>query len=321
MKAVVYHRYGGSDVLTFEEIPVPVATEDSVVIRVKTASVNPADWQVRSGKRFRLKEPFTFIPGIDLAGIVEEVGPNVSGFNVGDRVFGMAPLTKEGRGSYAEFVATPSGTLAKMSLSMTFECAAALPVAVQTVWSALFVLGGLTSNQMVLIHAAAGGVGHIAVQMAKWKYARVAGTASGRNQGFLQEIGVDVPIDYEATRFEDVVQDIDIVFDTVVHDADNRIDLAAADTQERSWQVLKKGGILVSITNHPNQDKAAEYGVRATYAHAGTSAHVLEQVAEFYESDRLQPHISRIFSLEQVKEAHELSQRGHTRGKIVLRVG
>lgn len=252
MKAVVYHRYGGSEVLAIEEVPGPVATEASVVIRVKAASVNPADWQVRSGKRFCLREPFTFIPGIDLAGIVEEVGPAVSGLSVGDRVFGMAPLTKEGRGSYAESVATPSGTLAKMSPSMTFEHAAALPVAVQTVWSALFILGGLSSNQMVLIHAAAGGVGHIAVQMAKWMDARVAGTASDCNQAFLQEIGVDVPIDYETTRFEDVVRDIDIVFDTVVCDADNRIDLAAADTRERSWQVLKKGGILVSITSHPD---------------------------------------------------------------------
>lgn len=323
MKAVVYHRYGNPGVLEIEELPRPVATEGSVVIKVKAASVNPADWQIRSGKRFRLIEPFSMVPGSDLAGVVEEVGLNVTGIKVGDQVFGIVPLNMEmeGRGSYAEFVAVPSGTVARMPPGMSFEQAAALPVAVQTSWSSLFVHGGLVSGQMVLIHAAAGGVGHIAVQMAKYMGARVAGTASGRNQEFLREIGVDVPIDYETTRFEDVVRDIDIVLDTVIHDADSQIDLVASDTLERSWQVLKKDGILVSITSTPDQAKAAEHGVRAAYAGAGISAYVLEKITEPYKTGQLKPHISHIFSLEQAKEAHEFSQLGHTCGKIILRVG
>lgn len=317
MKAVVYHRYGGPEVLNIEEVPRPPATDGRVVVRVKAASVNPADWQLRSGKRFILSEPFSFIPGLDLAGVVDEVCPGVSDLSVGDRVFGMTLLT-EGLGSYAEFVAVPRGAIAKMSPSMSFEHAAALPTAVQTSWSSLIVQGGIVPGQKILIHGATGGVGHIAVQIAKWKGAQVAGTASGGNQDFLREIGVDIPINYETTRFEEVVHDIDIVLDTIIHDADSRIDLAGDKTRERTWQVLKKGGILVSITSHPDQAKAAEYGVRAVHILADRDAKVLEQITGIYELGQLRPHINSIFPLEKVREAHELSQRGHTRGKIVL---
>jgi len=317
MKAVVYHRYGGPEVLNIEEVPRPPATDGRVVVRVKAASVNPADWQLRSGKRFILSEPLSFIPGIDLAGVVDEICPGVSDLSVGDRVFGMTLLT-EGQGSYAEFVAVPRGAIAKMSHSMSFEHAAALPVAVQTSWSSLIVQGGIVSGQKILIHGATGGVGHIAVQIAKWKGAQVAGTASGGNQDFLREIGVDIPINYETTRFEEVVQDIDIVLDTIIHDADSRIDLAGDKTRERTWQVLKKGGILVSITSHPDQAKAAEYGVRAVHILADRDAKVLEKITGIYELGQLRPHINSIFPIEKVREAHELSQRGHTRGKIVL---
>jgi NADPH:quinone reductase-like Zn-dependent oxidoreductase len=322
LKAIVYHRYGGPELLKIEEFKRPFAAKGNVIVKVICAAVNPADWQVRSGKRTRLREPFMFIPGIDLSGIVEEVGPGVSKLSPGDHVFGLAPfdLEKEGRGSYAEFVEVPDRRITKMSAKMSFEHAAALPVAVQTVWNALFEIGGISSNHTILIHGASGGVGHIAVQMAKWQRAIVAGAASGRNQEFLQEIGVDMPINYETTAFQDVVSNIDIVFDTIVRDADSYIDNTASDTREHSWNVLKKGGILISITGKPDMEKAYKLGVRAAKADAGDCSKVLEQVAKIYDSGHLRPYISRVFPLEQAREANELSQQGHTRGKIIIKI-
>ena len=323
MKAIVYHRYGGAEVMEIEELERPVAAKGNIVVKIIAAAVNPADWQIRSGKRTHLVEPFTFIPGIDMAGIVEEVGTGVSGFSVGDRVFGLAPfdLEKEGRGSYAEFVEIPARRIARMSTKMSFEHAAALPVAVQTVWEALFEIGGLCPNHTILIHGASGGVGHIAVQLAKWKGATVAGTASGLNQEFLKEIGVDIPINYETMVFEDMVQNVDIVLDTIVRDADKYIDNTGSETLKRSWHVLKKGGILVSITGQPDMDKANELGVRAAKADMKDCAKVLEQAAKIYDSGHLMPYIFRIFPLDQAREANELSQQGHTRGKIIIKVG
>jgi NADPH:quinone reductase-like Zn-dependent oxidoreductase len=322
LKAIVYHRYGDADLLRIEEIEQPVAAKGNIVVKIMSAAVNPADWQIRSGKRTHLVEPFTFIPGIDMAGIVEQIGSDVSGFGVGDRVFGLAPfdLDKEGRGSYAEFVEVPAGRIAKMSDKMSFDHAAALPVAVQTAWDALFKVGGLSSDHTILIHAAAGGVGHIAVQLAKWKGAKVFGTASGRNQRFLREIGVDIAIDYENMVFENIVRNVDLILDTVVCDANDNIDIAVSDTRERSWHVLKKGGILVSITEEPDIDKANNYGVRAAHAKMGDCAAVLEQAAKIYDAGHLRPYIFRTFPLEEAREANELSQQGHTRGKIVIKV-
>jgi len=286
-------------------------------------SVNPADWQIRSGKRTRLAEPFTYIPGIDLAGIVEETGYGVSGFSIGERVFGLAPfdLEKEGRGSYAEFVEVPAKRIARMSAEMSFEHAAALPVALQTAWQALFAIGGLSPEHTILIHGASGGVGHIAVQLAKWKGAKVAGTASGQNQEFLEEIGVDIPINYETMVFEDMAQNVDMVLDTIVRDADKFIDNAGSETLNRSWHILKKGGILVSITGKPDINKANELGLRAAKADLGDSAKVLEQAAYMYDKGHLKPYIFRSFPLEQAQQAHRLSQQGHTRGKIIIKVG
>jgi NADPH:quinone reductase-like Zn-dependent oxidoreductase len=323
MKAIVYHRYGGPDVLKIEEIKRPIVTKGNVVVRIMAASVNPADWQIRSGKRFRLAEPFCTIPGLDFSGVVEEADKDTGNMEVGMRVFGKAPLTmeEEGRGSYAEFVAVPAGAANPMPEGMTFEEAAALPVAVLTAWNALFVQGGLSSGQTALIHAAAGGVGHTAVQLAKAAGARIYGTASGRNQDFLREIGVDVPIDYETERIEDVVKDADVVFDSIIHDARPDIDLQAQETQLRSWQVLKKGGILVSITGTPDAAVAAQYGVRSAYAFAYDCPEALAYAASLYQTGKLMPHISAVFSLEQAVQAHALSETGHTRGKIIIKVG
>jgi NADPH:quinone reductase-like Zn-dependent oxidoreductase len=323
MKAIVYRRYGGPEVLELAELPKPAAPQGGIVVRVMAASVNPADWQIRSGKRFRLPEPFCTVPGLDFSGFVEQAGEDADRVQAGMRVFGKAPLTMdtEGRGSYAEFVAVPADAVSPMPDGMAFEEAAALPTAVLTAWNALFVQGGLIAGQTVLIHAAAGGVGHIASQLAKAAGARVCGTASGRNQAFLREIGVDIPINYEAGQFEDIVKNADIVLDSVIHDASPDIDLQAKDTQSRSWQALKRGGILISITGTPDAAAAARHGVRSAYAFAYDCPEALTCAASLWQAGKLRPHISAVFGLTHAAQAHEMSESGHTRGKIVLRVG
>jgi NADPH:quinone reductase-like Zn-dependent oxidoreductase len=320
MKAIVYRKYGGPEVLTVEEVPVPLPSPTEVLVRVKAVAVNPADWQIRSGKRTRLPEPFMMIPGLDLSGVIED--PGQSGLQPGTRVFGIAPLRleSESAGSYAEFVSVPAEQIVPMSDTMTFEDAAALPVAVLTVWNSLFEQAELSSGQSVLVHAAAGGVGHIAVQMAKSAGAYVYGTASTRNMAFLRELGVNRPIDYSTERFEDVAKDVDVVLDSVVNDANPVIDLAAQDTRLRSWQSLRPGGILVSITSQPDLPMAESLSMRSAYGFAFANREALVHASQLYEHGKLRPHISTLLPLESAGEAHAISERGHTRGKIVLQV-
>jgi len=187
--------------------------------------------------------------------------------------------------------------------------AAAIPLAALTAWQALFDVAGLTAGQKILIHAAAGGVGSFAVQLAKWKEAHVIGTASARNQSFLRELGVDEPIDYEKARFEDVVHDVDVVLDTI-----------GGDTQQRSWKVLKKGGILVSIISEPSAEEAAKYGVRPGYVFVQPNAAELAEIAKLVDSGKVKPVVETVLPLSEARRAQELSETGHTRGKIVLKV-
>ncbi len=323
MKAIVYHRYGEPEVLKLGELPDPIVKPDCILVRVMAASVNPADWQIRSGKRNRLSEPFCYIPGIDFSGVVERVGESVDCLQPGMSVFGMAPLAldTEGRGSYAELVAVSAASASPMPDGMSYEEAAALPVAVLTAWNALFTVGGLSAGQTALIHAAAGGVGHIAVQLAKSAGAHVVGTASGRNQIFLRKIGVDEPVNYETERFEDVIEEADLVLDTVVCDAQLEIDNQSQDIRFRSWRVLKRGGILVSITETPEAAMAEEYCVRSAYAMAENCPQALLHAAALFQAGKLKPYISAEFPLEQAAKGQAYSQTGHTRGKIILRIG
>lgn len=320
MKAIVYREYGGPEVLKLEDVPTPVPTASEVLVRVKAAAVNPADWQIRSGKRTRLATPFQVIPGFDFAGIVEE--PGASGIPRGTQVFGMAPLRLdvETMGSYAEFIAVPIQSIVPMPAGMSFEEAAALPVAVLTVWNSLFELGELSTGQSILIHAAAGGVGHIAVQMAKGAGAYVFGTASQGNLSFLKEIGVDRPIDYSAEKFEDIAKNVDMVLDGVINDATAQIDRAVVDTRMRSWQCLRPGGIMVSITSMLDETLANKFGVRIAKGFALPNQEALLHAAKLYEQSQLKPHVSKILPLETAEQAHILSEQGRTRGKVVLRV-
>lgn len=306
MKAIRIHQYGGPEVLAQVEMQRPAPGANEVLIKVKAASVNPFDWKVRAGYKkdiFPLTFPATL--GSDVSGTVEEVGPGAARFKRGDEVY--ASLGLEG-GGYAEYAVAKEEIVAKRPSTLDHLQAAAVPVAGLTAWQTLFEVAQLRAGQKVLIHAAAGGVGSFAVQFAKAKGAYVIGTASSRNQAFLRELGVDKAVDYQKTRFEDVVRDADVVLDTI-----------GGDTQERSFKALKKGGILVSIVQPPSQELAAKYGVRALFYAGHPSSSNLAEIAGLIDAGKVKTVVETVLPLAEARRAHELSQSGHARGKIVLK--
>ena len=307
MRAVRIHNYGGPEVLKFEDAPQPQPENGDLLIRVQAASVNPIDWKVREG-RFKdvIHHTLPFIPGWDFSGIVEALGPNTNKFKQGDEVFARPDIARNG--AYADYIVVKESEVAFKPRSLDHLHAAAIPLASLTAWQAIFDAAGLTKGQNILIHAASGGVGSFAVQLAKWKGAHVIGTASGRNQAFLKELGVDEPIDYRKTRFEEVVHDVDVVFDTI-----------GDDTQQRSFGVLKKGGILVTTVSL-SQEPASRHEVRATHIFVQPNSVELTGIATLVDARKLKPFIQTILPLSEARKAQELSQVGHTRGKIVLKV-
>ncbi len=306
MRAIRIHQYGGPEVLAQVEMQRPTPGANEVLIKVKAASVNPLDWKLRAGhmKDFLpLTLPVTL--GSDVSGTVEEVGPGAARFKRGDEVY--ASLGLEG-GGYAEYAVAKEAIVAEKPSTLDHVQAASVPVVGLTAWQALFEVAQLRAGQKVLIHAAAGGVGNFAVQFAKAKGAYVIGTASSKNQAFLGELGVDKAVDYKKTRFEDVVQDADVVLDTI-----------GGDTQERSFKALKKGGILVSIVQPPSQELAAKLGVRALFYGAHPSSSDLTEIARLIDSGKVKTVVETILPLAEARRAHELSESGHGRGKIVLK--
>jgi NADPH:quinone reductase-like Zn-dependent oxidoreductase len=311
MKAIRIHNYGGPEVLQYEDAPRPKPQTGEVLIRVHAAGVNPIDWKVREGHMKDIwPHKFPLILGWDLSGVVEEVGPRPAAagqFKKGDEVYSLPDPTRDG--AYADYIVVRESELALKPNSLHHIRAAAVPLAALTAWQSLFDTAQLQPGQRVLIHAGSGGVGHFAVQLAKWKGVYVFATASTRNQDLLRELGVDEPIDYTQQRFEDVGRNIDIVLDTL-----------GGETQERSWSVLEKGGVLVSLVQPPSEEKAEELGVRAAIIGAQPNGAQLAEIANIIDSGRLAPVIDRILPLSEVRRAHELSKSGHTHGKIVLRV-
>jgi NADPH:quinone reductase-like Zn-dependent oxidoreductase len=310
MKAVRVHNYGGPEVLRFEDAPRPIPDSGEVLIKAYAASVNPIDWKARAGylKDF-MPLPLPFIPGWDVSGVVEAVGSGVSKFKKGDEVYARPNIMHGGYGGYAEYVVAKEAQTALKPRSVDYVHAAATPLAAVTAWQALFDTAGLQEGQKVLIHGAAGGVGSFAVQLAKWKGAYVIGTASAKNQSFLRELGVDEPIDYAKTRFEDVVDDVDVVLDTV-----------GGETQQRSWKVLRKGGFLVSIAGAPSTEEATKHDVRSAGISANPDTSVLSEIAKLIDLGKLKPIVETVLPLPEARKAHELSEGGHARGKVVLKV-
>jgi NADPH:quinone reductase-like Zn-dependent oxidoreductase len=308
MNAIRIHNYGGPEVLLYEEAPRPQVREGEVLIRVYAAGVNPVDCKVRAGElREVIHCKLPLIPGWDVSGVVEEVGPAVSQLKKGDEVFTMADPTRDG--AYADYIAVREAAVAMKPKSLHHVRAAATPVSALTAWRSLFDLGDLQSGQHILIHGGSGGVGHFAVQLAKWKGAYVIATASTKNQELLRELGADETIDYTSQQFEDVVHNVDIVLDTI-----------GGETQERSWCVLKKGGALISLVQPPSEQKGNQFGVRGMICSIQPDGAQLRKIAKLIDSAKLRPTLDRILPLSEARRAHELSQNGNVRGKIVLRV-
>ncbi|MBT4074176.1 MAG: NADP-dependent oxidoreductase [Chloroflexi bacterium] len=300
MRAIRYHDNGSADVLKLEEIAVPEPGADEVLVRVRAAGVNPVDWKQRSGMNPNL--PAT--PGIDVSGLVEKVGAGVHGFEAGQEVWGT------GQGTYAEYAIAPANSLVPKPANMSFEEGASFGVGVRTAWVALFESAILESGQTILVQGAAGGVGMWGVQLAKWKGATVIGTASSGNIDFINSLGVDVAVDYTNTPIETVAKDVDFVLDTV-----------GGAVQVQSWQTLKRGGTLVTIVGDPDQEQAEKHGVTAIRVGRPTdSVKIFDTVNELFAAGGAKPLVQKVFPLDQAKQAHELSETTHGRGRIVLSV-
>lgn len=308
MKAVRIHAYGGPEVLSYEDAPMPEITEDDVLIRVYAAAVNPVDWKIREGhlQKF-LPYPLPLILGWDVSGVIEAVGANVTAFQPGDEVYSRPAL--ERNGAYAEYIAVKASEVAFKPKTIDHVQAAAVPLAGITAWHALFEAGHLSAGQRVLIHAAAGGVGSYAVQFARWKGAYVIGTASGRNRDFLLELGADQVVDYTHEAFEAVVDPVDVVFDTL-----------GGEIQQRSWKIVKPGGILVSVISPPSEEQAIAHQCRSAYVFIQPRADWLTEIGQLIDAGIVKPIVDAVFPLSQAAEAHQMSQSGRTRGKIVFQV-
>ncbi|MGW0944975.1 NADP-dependent oxidoreductase [Streptomyces sp. NPDC002623] len=307
MRAIGQDTLGGPEVLREEEVARPAPRTNEVLVRVHAAGVNPTDWKHRATGAL-LGEP-PFVLGWDVSGTVAAVGLGVTAFKPGDAVFGMLPYPY-GHGSHAEFVIAPGRALWHKPTAIDHVQAGALPLVSLTAWQALVETAELRAGQRVLIHAAAGGVGHVAVQIAKARGAYVIGTASAGKHDFLREIGVDEAIDYRETDFTEAVKDVDVVLDTV-----------GGDIPVRSLRVLRPGGIVVSILPGARQElfeEAERLGVRATWILVDADRAGMRAIAELVEAGELRATIAGTFPLADAAEAHRLGDTGRTTGKLVL---
>lgn len=307
MKAVCMHSFGGPDVLKLEELEIPQPADDEVLVRVRAASVNPVDYKIRSGSYSGgkpLRDPTVL--GRDVAGTVERCGRAVQNLKAGDEIFAMLD---GGPGGYAQYVTIKADLCAPSPQHLDPVAAAAVPLAGLTAWQGLFDEGHLQAGQRVLIHGGAGGVGHLAIQFAKARGATVFTTVASEDVDFVRSLGADTAIDYQRERFEDRVRDVDLVFD-----------LIAGETQDRSWTVLKDGGTLISTLSKPSEEKAREHHARATNYRAHPDGGELTEISRLIDSGKVKPHVTATYPLERAAEAQERIERQHVQGKVVLQV-
>jgi NADPH:quinone reductase-like Zn-dependent oxidoreductase len=297
MRAVLLSETGGPEVLRVEEVATPQPGDGEVLVRVHAASINPIDWKIRRGL---VAKDLPAVLGNDISGTVQQ--SRAERFAEGDDVFGFAP-----GGGYAEFAVSPAPAVAKKPPGVSHEQAAALPVAGLTAWQALFDRGALQSGQTLLVAGAAGGVGHLAVQFAKHVGARVIGTGSARNREYVLALGADEYVDYAVQDVADVVSDADVVFDTV-----------GGQTTATLVPTVRKGGVIVVIAGAPPEAEAAERGARAALLSMSPDARQLAEIAALVASGDVTAEIAGTFALDEVAKAHELSEAGHTRGKLIL---
>jgi NADPH:quinone reductase-like Zn-dependent oxidoreductase len=308
MKAARIHAFGGVEALKIEEIDIPEFKDNEVLIRVYASAVNPVDQKIMAGEaqeKFPTRLPLTI--GWDVSGIIEQVGSKVRNFSIGDEVYGRPFPTQNG--AFAEYIAVSSNEITLKPKGIDYLAAASVPLAGLTAWQGLFKYGKLEKGQRVLIHAASGGVGSFAVQFARWKGAYVIGTASADNLSFIKQLGADEALDHNAGNFMENLNGIDLVFD-----------LIGKDTQERSLQVIKPGGRLITTVMPEFTDQAREKNIHLEGFTAQSSSEDLNQIGDLVEQGIVEPIISAVFNLVEAKKAEQLSASKHTRGKIVIQV-
>lgn len=311
MKAITIYEPGSVVNLKFEDIEIPQILDNEVLIQVKAISINPVDVKTRAGKGVygRLKDMKPIIIGWDISGIVVKIGNEVTDFEVGYEVFGMVNFPGHGK-AYAEYVAVPADQLALKPASISFEEAAAATLAALTAWQALVTNAKIKADDRVLIHGAAGGVGHYAVQIAKLFGAHVIGTSSANNKDFVLSLGADEHIDYQNQKFEEIASDLDFVLDTI-----------GGDNIDRSLEIIKPGGTLISIPSGLNEavtEKSKAKGVNGYFMMVQSNGEDMSKLAELLESGVLKSHVSATFKFEQMGDAHLQVETGKTRGKVVV---
>ncbi|HTK07760.1 MAG TPA: NADP-dependent oxidoreductase [Ktedonobacteraceae bacterium] len=315
MKAIQIYAPGGVDVLRYEDVERPEPQAGEVVVRVHAAGINPIDTISRAHPLPLTtgKANFPYILGWDIAGEVVEVGEGVTQFVPGDAVYGMIRFPQEGK-AYSEYVSAPVEDLARKPVRLTYQEAAGVPAVALTVWQDLFDIAHLQAGQTVFIAGGAGGCGHIAVQLAKWKGAKVISTTSTRNVDFVRQLGADVVIDYTQQSFVEHVKEVDVVLDTI-----------GGEVLRQAFQVVKRGGIVVSLPGHTNvqaigDELAPRYGVAFVFTPVHPSGTQLAEITSLFDAGQLNVHIDGVFPLQEVAQAHTLSEGGHVRGKLVLNI-
>jgi len=306
MKAVVAHEYGGPEVLKFENVPRPEPKENEALVRVIASGVNPADPLTLSGKYAReFGTHLPLIPGYDIAGIVEKTGVKVTKLKAGDAIYGYPTFG----GGWAEYVIVIEGEIAAKPASLNFTEAAAVPMGALTAWQALVDTAQMQPGPTILIHGGSGGVGSFAVQIAKARGARVMATASTANQDLLKQLGADVAIDYIKTRFEEITKDVDAVLDPV-----------GKETLARSYGVVKKGGIIMSLVARPDPAEIAKRGIRGAAIFAHPDAGDLTEIAHLIDAGKIKPIVTQVLPLSEAVAAQRQAATHHTRGKLVIRI-
>ena len=308
MKAVRAHTRGGPETLVYEDAPLPHLALGDALVRVHAAAITPTEftwnstWTSSDGKDRR-----PIVPSYEVSGIVENVAADVSDLKVAEDVYGLLNFWRDG--AAAEYVAVRAADMAPKPKSLDHVHAATVPLSGLTAWQALFEHAHLSARDRVLIHGAAGGVGTFAVQFAHWRGAHVIGTSSQGKAAFLRELGADEVLDYNSVRFENKVRDVDVVVDTV-----------GGDTLERSWGILRRGGVLVTVVGDAPEEKSDKYGVRGVSFLVQPSRIQLDKISELIDAGTIRPIIDTVFPLPRAREAYERGLQGHNRGKMVLQV-
>src|SRR6266498_2730381 len=306
MKAVIAHEYGAPEVLKFEDVPRPEPKEDEALVRVIASGVNPADPLTLSGKYAReFGTHLPLIQGFEIAGVVEKTGANVTKLKVGDAVYGYPTFG----GGWADYVTVKEWEVAAKPKSLKFVEAAAVPMGALTAWQALVDVAKLQPGQTVLIHGGSGGVGSFAIQIAKARGARVIATASTANQDLLKQLGVDLAIDYTKQKFEEIVHDVDLVLDPV-----------GRDTLARSYGVVKKGGIVVTLVSRCDETELKKHEIRGASISVHPDADDLTEIAHLIDAGKIKPVVTQVLPLSEAIAAQQQAATHHTRGKLVLRI-